>query len=378
MSLKIICSGYLLRYPLGGQSWHHLQYLAGFKQFGYEVIYFEDYGWSDSCYDPNRNKMTGDPSYGIEYWENLLRDFNLVDKWCYIAENGTNYGMPREELAQACRESDIYFNLSNINWIPELELCTRRILIDTDPVFTQIGGHGSGGEFSKYQALFTYGENVHQPNCTMPTGGAKWMPTRQPVVLDLWKVEMGNSVSSFTTVMNWSAYGERNYEGQIYGQKNREFEPFFSLPHETNEPMELAVAGVPATEKSRLIAGGWQLTDPFKATRNPQTYQDYLKTSRDEFSVAKHAYVTTGSGWFSDRSTGYLASGRPIIVQDTGFSSNLPCGIGLCAFSNKNQATIGVKQIADDYEKHCRAARQIAEDYFDARKVLTELLERSV
>jgi len=163
MALRILCSGYLVRYPLGGLSWHHLQYLVGFHRLGYKVTFFEHYGWPDSCYDPARNMMTADPSYGIAYLKELLRRYGLDNDWCYLAEDGSAYGLPRGRLAQLCRESDIYFNLSNINWIPELEDCRRRVLVDTDPVFTQIGAHGLGGPYSRYDLLFTYGRTFIGP-----------------------------------------------------------------------------------------------------------------------------------------------------------------------------------------------------------------------
>ena len=372
--MKILCSGYLVRYPVGGLSWHHLQYLIGFLRLGHEVAFFEDYGWSKSCYDPMRGDMTSDPSYGVAYLQDLLSRYGLEDRWCYLAEDGTAYGMSREQLAQICRESDIYLNLSNINWIPELRECRCRVLVDTDPVFTQIGGFGVGGPFSRYHALFTYGENVHRSSCEMPTGGVRWMPTRQPVVLDLWPVDAGNSVAPFTTVMNWSAYGAREHEGRSYGQKDWEFEPFFSFPREIGAPFEIAI-NAPPEVKARLMDGGWHLANPLEVTRDPWTYQQYIHASRAEFSVAKHAYVSTRSGWFSDRSSAYLAMGRPVVVQDTGFSDFLPCGDGLLAFSTPQQAAAGVCEINNDYGRHSRAARQLATEYFAAEKVLGNLLE---
>ena len=234
-ALKIVCSGHLVRHPVGGLSWHHLQYLVGFKRQGHDVTFFEDYGWPTSCYDPEQNVMTSDPSYGISYLRKLLEPHGMADDWCYLAEDGTAHGMAREQLAQLCRESDIYFTLSNLNWIPELEHCRRRVLVDTDPVLTQIGGHGIGKPFSWYDTLFTYGENVHQAGCTMPTAGAHWLPTRQPVVLDLWPITAGDPSAPFTSVMNWSSVGEREYEGRVYGEKPREFGPFFTLPRDTGE-----------------------------------------------------------------------------------------------------------------------------------------------
>lgn len=374
MGLKILCSGFLVRYPLGGFSWHHLQYLVGFQRLGHELTYFEDFGWSNSCYDVARGAMTADPSYGIEFLKNLLRPHDLDGRWCYLAEDGIARGMSREQLAQHCRDCDVYINLSNINWIDELEQCRRRVLVDTDPVFTQIGGFGAGGPFSRYHALFTYGENVHQPGCTMPDGGARWLPTRQPIVLDLWPVSPGDPTAPFTTVMNWSAYGDRTHEGRVYGQKDREFEPYFGLPREAGEPMEVAVQAPPAV-RERMSAGGWRIADPVATSRDPAGYQRYLALSRAEFSVAKHAYVSTLSGWFSDRSASYLASGRPVVVQDTGFSRFLPAGAGLHAFRTVDEAVEAVRRVTVDYDNECRAARAVAEDCFDSRAVLTRLVQ---
>ncbi len=377
MGLKIVCSGYLVRHPLGGLSWHHFQYLLGFRRLGHEVTFFEDYGWSNSCYDPARNIMTPDPSYGIAHVLTLLQPHGLADHWCYLAEDGTAHGMPREHLAQLCRECDVYFTLSNVNWIPELEQCRRRVLVDTDPVLTQIGAHGFGKPFSWYDVLCTYGENVHQPGCSMPTGGEYWLPTRQPVVLDLWPVEAGDPAAPFTSVMNWSSVGEYEYEGRVYGEKPREFAPFFSLPHDTGEPMELAL-NAPPEVRERLTQGGWRLADPLEVTRTPWTYQEYVKASRAEFAVARHSYVSTQCGWFSDRSSAYLAMGRPVILQDTGFSSFLPSGAGLLPYRTRDEALGAIRQLRVDYEAHCLAARAVAEEYFDARRVLTDLLERSL
>jgi hypothetical protein len=176
--------------------------------------------------------------------------------------------------------------------------------------------------------------------------------------------------------MNWSAYGEREYEGRVYGQKDREFTPFFSLPNETGQSMEIAL-NAPTEVRKRLRDGGWRLADPGEVTRDPWTYQDYLRSSRAEFSVAKHAYVRTRCGWFSDRSAGYLAMGRPVIVEDTGFSDFLPCGEGLLAFRSRDEAVEAINLLNGRFAAHCRAARRVAEEYFDARRVLTDLLERS-
>ena len=372
--MKILCSGYLVRYPLGGLTWHHLQYLIGLRRLGHEVTFFEDYGWQNSCYDPARDLLSADPSYGIAYLERLMAHYEMADAWCYIAEDGTTYGLSRERLAQLCRECDLYINLSNINWIPELEQCRRRLLVDTDPVFTQIGAHGLGGPFSRYDVLFTYGENVHKSSSSMPTASRNWLPTRQPIVLDLWPVERGKKSAPFTTVMNWSPLGDCVYGGRIYGQKEREFETFFSLPRYSQNRMEVA-ARVSETIYGRLIQNSWQVVDPLEVTRDTSTYKDYLAASFAEFSVAKHGYVTTRCGWFSERTAAYLALGRPAAIQDTGFSDWLQTGAGVVAFGTFDEAVSAIDEINRRYEFHCRAAREIAEEYFDASKVLSSMIE---
>jgi hypothetical protein len=377
MGLKIICSGYLVRYPLGGKSWHELQYLLGMKRLGHDVTYVEHFGWPDSCYNPASNVMTGNPRYGISFLRDLLQDYGLDNHWCYIAEDNTTYGARQKQLEVLARECDLYINQSNVNWIPELEGCARRVLVDTDPVFTQIGAHGLGGLHTRYHVLFTYGHNVHQPFSSMPTGGLRWLPTRPPIVLDQWSVETATASAPFSTVMNWSPIGDQVFEGQVYGMKEREFEPFYSLPSESKQMMEIAV-NVSETVRDRLTAGGWQIADPVYVTRSPFSYQIYLKSSRAEFSVAKHGYVAASCGWFSERSASYLASGRPVVIQDTGFSHWLPTGSGIMAFKTHADALAGIENVNSRYDKQCRAAREIAEEYFDSNKVLTYLIERSM
>jgi hypothetical protein len=377
MGLKILCSGYLVRYPLGGHSWHQLQSLVGLRRLGHDVTFLEEWGWPSSCYDPERDEMTASPSYGISYLRSLLRPHGLDDHWCYLAEDGTAHGMPREQLAQLCRECDVYFSLGNINWIPELEECKRRVLVDGDPVFTQIEGHGLG-QFSRYHTLFTSGENVHRRGCEMPTAGERWLPTRQPVVLDLWEADVGARSAAFTTVANWSAYGDSEHAGVVYGQKDHEFERFISLPRETGEPMEIALGDASAEVRQRLTRRGWRLADALEITRTPSSYQDYLRASRAEFSVTKHAFAVARCGVFSERSTSYLATGRPVVIQDTGFSEFLPCGAGVLPYRTRQEAKVAIRHLNADYEAHCRAARRLVEEFFDARRVLPDLLERSL
>jgi hypothetical protein len=377
MGLKIVCSGFMVRHPVGGFTWHHLQYLAGLARLGHEVVYFEDWGWANSCFDPSIDDMTASPNYGIRYMRYVFNRIGLKCPWAYLAEDGRCYGMTREELASHCRESDLYLNLSNINWIPELESCRRRVLVDTDPAFTQIGAHGAGGDFSRYDVLLTYGENVGQTGSSMPTAGHRWFPTRQPIVLDFWSTSPPSNDAPYTTIVNWTPMPDQYFEGRVYGQKDREFSIFFDLPRRTGERMEIAVNG-PAPVKKRLEHGGWALSEPCVVASDPWTYQGFIRRSRGEFCVAKHGYVSTRCGWFSDRSCAYLASGRPVVLQDTGFSTNLPCGEGLIAFNTFDEAVGGLQAISAAPERHSYAARHIAEVYFDSAVVLNDLLEKSL
>jgi hypothetical protein len=233
------------------------------------------------------------------------------------------------------------------------------------------------GQFERYHKLFTYGENCHLSGCAMPTAGVKWLPTRQPVVLDQWTVSPGDPMAPLTTLINWTAYGATTYQGRIYGQKDMSFEPFIDLPRRAERNMEIALGGPPEV-RQRLEAGGWRITDPLAVSRDPWTYQAFIKRSRGEFCVAKHGYVTTRSGWFSDRSASYLAMGRPVVLEDTGFSDWLPCGHGLLAYTDAPGAVRAVHALDEDYPAHCRAARAIAETYFNASVVLGHLLDRSL
>ena len=374
--MNIVCAGYLVRYPLWGALWHHLQYIVGFERMGHTVVFVEHYGWPNSCFDVDAMTMTSDPSCGLRRLVGAWKALGLQCSWCYLAEDGTTHGLTRDQLASACVDADLYVDLSGINDIPEQRRARLSILVDTDPVFTQIGAHGLHRPFAEYSRLFTYAENIHR-NSTMPTGGHRWLPTRQPAVADLWRVAPPNSDGRLTTVMNWTAYGEHEHGGVAYGQKDRQLMEVATLPGRCDRKFEVAV-DVPEDIAGVLEGNGWLISSPLAATSTPGRYRKFIARSFGEFSVAKHGYVATRSGWFSDRSTGYLASGRPVILQDTGYSDNLPTGDGLLAFRTANEAVLAVRALERDYEHHCRAARQIAEAEFDHRKVLGDLLERSL
>lgn len=379
----VIVAGYIVRYPLGGLVSFILQYLFGLKKLGYDVVFIEHYGWFNSCYNPLTNTMSDDPSCGIK---ELLRNFKKLglEKWCYVDASGVFHGMPRVEVRQLCGEADMLLSLYGTTWLDEFAECRKRVYIDTDPGFTQFvmspspsrscEGFASPYDFHYH---FTYGARIGMDDCPIPTHGLNWLPTGPPVVLELLPPVFTPEAKYFTTVMGWNAREPITYNGVEYGQKDIEFMRVIGLPQILGDVFEIALGGVNAPHET-IAEAGWRISDPLKVTENPWTYRDYIAQSRGEFSVAVNLEVKTRSGWFSERTAAYLASGKPAVVQDTGFSENLPTGKGLFAFQDMNDVIAAIEIINRDYRRHCKAARQIAEEYFDSRKVLTEIIERSV
>lgn len=375
---RIIVAGYMVRYPLGGQLWAHLQYLLGLKQLGHDVYFFEDFGWQDSCYDPAHNTMSDDAAYGVTTVRGLMQRFDLAERWVYRDAAGIHHGLSARESVQVIRRSDLLINLSGVTRFDGFENIPQRVFIDEDPAFTQFraaSDHEFWNLLNGHPRLYSYGQNIGQAASAIPTLGLKWEPFRQPIVLDEWPNCFDENAGAFTTVMSWNAYGNVEHEGQVYGQKSHEFPKVIDLPRRVPQRFELATGGgdVPVDE---LAGKGWALSDPLAVSRSVDTYRDYIQRSRGEFSVAKHAYVKTRSGWFSDRSAAYLSSGKPVVLQDTGFSAWLPTGEGLLAFDNLEEAVAAIESVNGNYARQCRAARALAEEFFGAQSLLSRLLAR--
>jgi hypothetical protein len=375
-----IVAGYFVRYPLGGHALSILHYLVGLKRLGYAVVFVEEHGWPDSCYDPRTNTVSDDPAYGLAKLREWFAACGL-DAWCYVDAAGAFHGLPRADVERLCRDADVLISLWRVTWLDAFAACRRRVFVDTDPGFTQFdmgGGRSAPGGVSPldFDVHFTYGVRIGEPDCPIPTHGLRWHPLRPPVSLDLVTPRFTPEASRFTTVMSWSARQPIVYEGVEYGQKDIEFWRIAELPARAGRQFEVALAGRDAP-RELIAAAGWRLADPRRVTETPWTYLEYISRSRGEFSVAVNLEVKARSGWFSDRTAAYLAAGKPAIVQDTGFSESLPCGQGLMAFSTLDEAASAVEHVNRDYDEHCRAARAIAERYFDAAVLLTGLLERA-
>ncbi len=274
--------------------------------------------------------------------------------------------------------TDILLNLSGINPVREWLLqIPKRAFIDTDPAFTQIRhltDKNAEKLAEKHNYFFTFGENYGFKDCLIPKDGFDWKPTRQPVVLDLWKVTEGKKDAKWTTVMQWDSYRTLEYNGQIFGMKSASFDEYADLPKMTEEKFELAIGSANAPREC-LKSEGWKIINPLVPTQTPWTYQKYIENSKAEWTIAKHGYTSSKSGWFSERSVGYLASGRPVLTEETGFSQFIESGSGLLSFSSKEEALSGIEKINGDYHRHCKAAREITANFFSHEKVLSKLLD---
>jgi hypothetical protein len=363
-------------------AWSNCQYLAGLRQLGHDVHFVEDSDDYPSCYDPVRDVTDTDPSYGLAFADQTFRRLDLAEHWAYHDAHRNRWLGPaglriRDVLASA----DLLLDLCGVNPLrPWLLSIPARVLVDEDPAFTQIRHLTNPAAMDRalqHTAFFSFGANVNRRGCRLPSDGLPWQPTRQPVALSTVPCTPGRARGRFTTVMQWASYLSLRHRRTRYGMKADSFQPFIGLPRRVGAAMEIAL-GASSDVRRRLAANGWHVRDARQLTKSVESYQRYIRSSKAEFSVAKHGYVISRSGWFSERSVAYLASGRPIVVQDTGFSDWLPTGAGVRGFSTLEEAIGAVEAVDRDYAHHCRAARAVAEEYFDASRVLPPLIDAAM
>ena len=380
--LRILVLGYIVRGPLGGLAWHHLQYVLGLARLGHDVYFLEDSGDHPSCYDPATDATGPAPEYGLRFAARAFARLGVGERWAYHDAHESRWlGPCASRVPDLCSSADLLLNVSGVNPLrPWLSEVPARALIDTDPVFTQIR-HLVEPEArdlaARHTAFFSYGENLARGQSAAPQDGLPWRPTRQPIVLDAWPVTPGPRSGKFSTVMQWDSYPPQEYAGQHYGMKSHSFGPFLDLPRRAGPVLELAV-GSASAPRGLLREKGWSLADPLEITHSPWTYQRYIRGSKAEFAVAKQGYVSARCGWFSERSAAYLASGRPVVVQDTGFGAWLEADAGVIGFTTADEALAGIEEVSGRYELHCRAARELAAEHFDARAVLGRLIEEAL
>lgn len=385
--MRIICTGLIGQYPFGGVIWDYIQYILGFRALGHEVWYLEDTGtWA---YDHIAQQPSDDCSNNIAYLSHIMEAFDLGDRWIYRNEaDGRYHGVTDPALAEKILSgADVLANISGACWLREPTAAIRKkLFLDGDPMFTHISmvaDEKVGARIRQHDVHYSFGLNIGQPDCVVPTGGLRWIPTVQPVALDYWQGPgidpLPIARDTWATVMNWSSYAAKEYNGESYGQKDAEFMRFLDLPKLTGEKFLLAVGQGPGRKRptETLLAHGWQIIEPDEALPDHVTYRNFLAGAKAEWSIAKNGYVKSRSGWFSCRSACYLALGKPVVVQDTAWSKHLPSGEGVLAFSTIDEAVAAIRNVSSDYDRHSHAARAYAAEHFEARKVLTKVLEQA-
>lgn len=375
---RVIVGSYMFRYPLGGMLSWVIQYLLGLKRSGHDVYFVEKFGYDSSCYNPVTNLMSNDCSYGLSVVGNLLSRFGLQEKWCFVEYGDIYHGLSRKEIERVFASADLFIDMgTHGSWQEEAQKTRMRVWIDGEPGFTHIKLHNllqQGQPMPVYDRYFTNGMNVRKENDIIPLCGVDWGRLFHPVDMDLFPFREEVTGSAYSTVMNWVSHETVTLDGVAYGQKNIEFEKFISLPQMVNAGMEVAVTGN-TVPRARLEESGWKIRDGRTVTETFDSFCDYIRSSRGEFSVCKNVFVATRSGWFSDKSAAYLSSGRPVVLQDTGFSRYLPCGQGLFAVQSAEEAASAINEIESDYARHARAAREIAWEYFESRRVMQKFLD---
>jgi hypothetical protein len=377
-------------------AWHYLHYLLGLSALGHDVYFAEDSDDSPLCYDPSRDVTDGDSSYGLAFADETFRRFDLGGRWAYYDAPTREWkGGGAGRIIEICRTADLLLNVSGVNRMRDwFRGVPRRCLVDTDPAFTQIR-HRLSPEARAYAlehtCHFSFGANIGHPGCRVPNDGFSWEATRQPIALDYWTADRWRLFRAmpwrrrrFTSVMLWNSYRPLEYEGVRYGMKMHSFHQYASLASVVRAELELAAGSPrwawspPDVQHGELRRQGWRVRDPRGVTRDCSAYRRYIVGSDAEFSLAKEGYVVSQSGWFSERSAAYLASGKPVVAQDTGFSAWLPSGHGLIAFRDPEEARAAIESVSARYDVHRHAARDIAVEYFDGRRVLTSLLDRAM
>ena len=381
MSLRIVVYGIVGRSPFAGVAWQALHYLEGLRALGHDVHYAEDTG--DWPYDPIANEVCDDPSGAVAYVGRVMDRAGFGDRWTFLsaARPGETFGDPAVPLDEVLATADVLVNVCAATLIREQhQRIPVRIYVETDPVEPQIDvarGRPQMIELlDSHTHHFSFGENLGAPDCRVPIERYTYRPTRQPVVLDWWRPPPGLSNGRFTTVGNWEqTHREVEWDGELYSwSKHHEFLKVIDLPRVTERRFELALASADDEAQAMLRSHGWSVVDAMSLTTGMDPYRSYIWGSRGEFTVAKDQNVRLRSGWFSDRSATYLAAGRPVVTQDTGFGAALPTGEGLFAFGTLDDAAAAIAEIDGDYERHARAAAEIGREHFGADRVLGAML----
>ncbi len=370
--------------PVAGVVWQTMHYVLGLERLGYEAYYVETHARTPSML--MRREDDDSSLFAANFIARTMRRFDLGDRWAFRAlhDDGRCYGMSERKLERLIGSAHLILNLhGGTEPLAELAATGRLIYVETDPVQLQVELHGNRREtidfLEPHCAFFTFGENIGSPDCPLPSPDRfPFHPTRQPVVLDLWSDVAAAPGRAFTTIGNWKQdWRDVRLRGETYTwSKHHEFLKLVDLPERSGRELELALSSIDERDRTLLEGKGWRLRDAMEFSEDLDAYRGYIAASKGELTVAKDQNVRLRTGWFSDRSATYLAAGRPVITQETGFSNALPTGEGLFAFSSTDDAVGAMEEIDSDYGRHCAAAEGIGREFFSHEVVLGELLSR--
>jgi hypothetical protein len=381
---RIVVMGFMGSMPIAGVIWQHVHYIVGLQQLGHDVYYIEDS--ARLPYNPETYQVENDFGYAARILGRLAREFNFENRWAFCArylKGNPTAGLSLSKIKQLYGNADAILNVCGTQELhDDLLESDRLIYIESDPGVEQIKVdkriRSTMDYLRRHHALFTFGENVGTKRFPVPIHGFKWLPTRQPVVTDFWETNRSRSRTAvLTSIANWSTSGLKDitWRGEKYlWSKSREFLRFVTAPKKSGEPFELATNIKDQQTRMKFERNGWRLRSPLDLSIDWWSYRDYVQRSKGEFTVAKDQYVRLKTAWFSDRSACYLAAGRPVITQETGFTNLYGGKAGLFGFKSLGEIAAAVKMINADYSKHSRAAREIAREIFEAKRVLGSLL----
>lgn len=377
--LKIVVIGYLVRGPTGGLSWSPLHYMRGLHELGHDVLFLEDSDDYPACLDPFTGEMSTDPTIGLDLAGRAFDLIGMPGMWCYYdAHTGSWLGPAADRALAFCRDADLLINVGAVTPLRDwTEKIPSRAYVDLDPLFNQarnIDNPGRTHYALRHNSQFTVGEELPQGTSLAPNDGIEWKATRHPIALSQWPVQPPRPHGPYTTIMQWDSYATRTIGGEVFGMKAASFEPYAGLPARIGFPLTMATAG--RAPKSMSESEGWIRHEPSTVAPTPEAYRDYIGSAKAEWTIAKEGYVKGRTGWFSERSAAFLATGRPVITQDTDNKALRSLGAGVLFFSDLDEAAAAIELVENDYERQCKAARAVAEDYFDSAKVLTEMIEQ--
>lgn len=374
---RIVVLHLAARYPFAGVVWQLLHHLIGFRELGFDVYYIEDH--RAYCYDPLENAITRDPSRNLRMLGGVLERYGFGGRWSFLDSVREEYvGMTRERCLELIRGADAVINLCGATEPREEHRASHCLVyLETDPGTFQVEYARKiplAREFaSAHKLFFTYAANIGASDCKLPAAGIEWHRTRPPVLLDDWPAGVGPAEPrAFTTVGTWRNHGSDLVIGgdTYYWSKHVNFQRMLEVPRRAAQAIEIATDLSAGPDYAAALAGGFSITPVMPMSLDIDAYRKYISASRGEFTVAKDIYVRTRSGWFSDRSVCYLAAGRPVVTQRTGFEKFIPEGEGLLGFDTADEAVDAIGRVNADYARQARAAREIATEYFGAGKLL--------